>query len=159
MIGRIGSDAAGELVLAELEEHGVEAALARDPDLQTGAAVVFAEPGGTRSVVASRGANARLSVADIPATIQTDALFVSGFALFQSGSSRAASTAVDLFAGDCLGVDLGSPRLAEAARTFRLPAVLFATAEEARALTGAGAEEASITVASVEPSRLPAFCA
>jgi ribokinase len=147
VIGHIGNDAAGELVLAEVQELGISALLARDAELQTGAAVVFAEPDGARSVVASRGANACLAVDDIPARIEADALFVSGFALFQSGSSAAAAAAIERFTGDWLGVDLGSPQLAESARDFHLPAVLFATAEEARALTGAGPEEAARTLA------------
>ncbi len=148
VIGRIGDDTAGGLVLAELEELGVGALLARDAQLQTGAAVVFANAGGSRSVVASRGANAGLSVDDVPATIEADVLLVSGFALFQSGSSDAASAAIDRSTGGLLGIDLGAPRLADAARDFRLPGadrttVLFATAEEAQALTGAEAEEAA----------------
>jgi sugar/nucleoside kinase (ribokinase family) len=147
VIGRIGSDAAGALILTRLEELGIDAALARDAERQTGAAVVFAGPGDARSVVASRGANARLTLVDIPETIEADALLVSGFALFQSGSSTAAAAAIERFTGDWLGVDLGSPRIAESARDFNLPAVLFATAEEAQALTGARAEEAARTLA------------
>ena len=145
VIGRIGDDAAGGLALRELEARGIDAVLARDPELPTGAAVVFrTDP---PSVVADRGANAEFGVDDVPASIDTDALFVSGFALFQSGSSEAASAAIDRFGGGVLGIDVGAPGLAEGARDLRVPSgkqtVLFATAEEARALTGSEPEGAA----------------
>ena len=149
VVGRIGRDPAGDLVLAELAGQGIEATLARDPDLPTGAAVAFAGP----SVVATRGANARFAVGDVPEAIDADALFVSGFALFQSGSTAAASTAVERFAGAWVGIDVGSPDLAAAARDAEIltagrETVLLATAEEARAMTGAEPEEAAHALAS-----------
>jgi 2-dehydro-3-deoxygluconokinase len=149
VVGRIGSDPAGDLVLAELAEQGIDATLARDPDRPTGAAVAFAGP----SVVATRGANAHFAVGDVPETIDADTLFVSGFALFQSGSSAAASTALERFAGNWVGIDVGTPELAVAARDSEIltggrETVLFGTAEEARALTGAEPEQAARALAS-----------
>lgn len=148
IIGRIGSDPAGDFVAASLRELGVEAQLARDPDLPTGVAVSLgAEPG----VVASRGANARFSPEDLPVTIDADVLFVSGFALFQEGSSDAARAALERFTGAWVGVDLGSPRLAAAAREADVGdpgrTVLLATAAEARAVTDAEPEDAARALA------------
>ena len=63
------------LTLADLRNrsaHEVTAKLARDRDLPTGAAVAFPGP----SVVATRGANARFSVRDVPKTIDADALWL-----------------------------------------------------------------------------------
>jgi ribokinase len=150
VVGRVGADPAGDLVLASLAAHGVDAHLARDPELRTGAAVVMLEDG-SLSVVADRGANARLSPADVPEPLEADALLVSGFALFQRGSAAAARSALDHFAGDCAGVDLGSPRLAAGADLdagIEGAHVVFATAEEARAVTGAEPEEAARALAS-----------
>ena len=142
VVGRIGSDPAAELVVAELAELGIEANLARDHDFPTGVAVSLGADPSSPSVVANRGANARLSPEDIPEPIEADALFVSGFALFQTGSSEAARTALDRFAGAWAGIDVGSPTLAAAAREAdfgeagRRRTVVLTTADEARAMTG-----------------------
>ena len=144
VIGRVGSDPAGDLVAASLRERGVDAQLGRDPDLPTGVAVSLgAEPG----VIAHRGANARFSPEDVPGTIDADVLFVSGFALFQEGSSEAARAALDRFVGSWSGVDLSSRSLAASARDVDLSGassrtVLLATADEARAVTDEDPEDA-----------------
>jgi ribokinase len=154
VVGRIGSDPAAELVAAELEQLGIKAHLARDHDLPTGMAVSLGADPSSPSVVANRGANARLSPEDIPDLLEVDALFVSGFALFQTGSSEAARTALDRFTGAWAGVDMSSPTLAAAARdvdfgdTGRRRTVVLATADEARAMTGEEPEEAARRLAS-----------
>ena len=135
VIARVGDDAAGDLVGATLAAAGVDATLARDPQRATGVAVAFED-----AVVADRGANAALAPADIPIELAGDALLVSGFALFQSGSRDAARAALGRFRGNWTAVDLASPRLAN--RDFEAT-VVFATAAEARAMTGLDAEAAA----------------
>jgi 2-dehydro-3-deoxygluconokinase len=153
VVGRVGSDAAGGLVLAELEALGIEAQVARDPTLPTGAAVALGDDATGPGVVAHRGANARFSPEDVPAPLEADALFLSGFALFQEGSSEAAWAALDRFTGAWAGIDLGTPRLAATAagKDFGgaggYETVLLATADEARALTGEEPEKAVRTLA------------
>jgi len=142
VIGRIGKDAGGELVLAGLRARGVAPKLTRDTDLATGVAVSLQE-GETISVVADRGANAALSRDDVPATLEADALLVSGFALFQSGSSEAGQAALARFAGEWAGVDLATPGLAAQADLGFAANVLFATADEAKAATGSDPETAA----------------
>jgi 2-dehydro-3-deoxygluconokinase len=142
VVGRVGSDATGDLIAAALMERGVVARLARDPELPTGAAVAL----GGATVVAQRGANARLSPEDVPDELAAaDALFVSGFALLQSGSAAGARAALERFGGRWAGIDLASPRLAVRAddEVTSGATVVFATADEARALTGAAPEEAA----------------
>jgi 2-dehydro-3-deoxygluconokinase len=142
VVGRVGRDASGDLIAAALSERGVVARLARDPELPTGAAVAL----GGATVVAQRGANARLSPEDVPDELASaDALFVSGFALLQSGSAPGARSALERFRGQWAGVDLASPRLAPLAdgKVTIGANVVFATADEARALTGAAPEEAA----------------
>ena len=151
VVGRIGSDRAGDLVMQELGDLGVDGQLARDADLPTGTAVSLGADPSTPSVVANRGANARLSPGDIPDPLEADALLVSGFALFQEGSAEGARTALDRFACGWAGVDLSTPRLAAAARDVDLGdkrLVLLATADEARALTGLEPEDAARSLAS-----------
>jgi sugar/nucleoside kinase (ribokinase family) len=160
VIGRIGVDLSGDLIAAALADRGIGAQLARDTELPTGAAVALTVGPSSATVVAYRGANARLSPEDIPEVIDAQALFVSGFALFQSGSARAARAALERFTGDWAGVDVASPNLAAAAaeadfyETTRGASVLLATAEEARALTGAGPEDAVRVLA----LRFPVAC-
>jgi sugar/nucleoside kinase (ribokinase family) len=139
VVGRIGADPAGDVVAATLEARGVEAHLARDMDAPTGATVAFGE-----AVIADRGANARFARDDVPRKLEADALLVSGFALFQSGSGEAAEAALKRFDGDWSAVDLASPRLAPQAALGVLRAnVVFATAAEASAATGEEPEGAA----------------
>jgi ribokinase len=126
VVGRVGADAAGDLVVAALEEHRLDVRLARDRELSTGTAVALGD-----SVVADRGANARLSPDDLPSPLRGDALLVSGFALFQDGSRDAALAALEAFDGEWTAVDLASPRLARADFDAR---IVFATRAEARAV-------------------------
>lgn len=145
VIGRVGSDPSADLVAAALAERGIAGQLARDPELQTGATVALGD-----SVVAHRGANARLSLDDIPETLAADVLLVSGFALLQRGSADAAKAALGRFAGRWAAVDAASPNLVADARAEELAAdanVILATADEARALTGAEPEAAARALA------------
>jgi sugar/nucleoside kinase (ribokinase family) len=128
VVGRVGRDPAGDLVVAALEERGVDARLARDEQLPTGTAIALRD-----GVVADRGANARLSVGDLPTPLRGDALLVSGFALFQEGSRDAALAALQRFDGEWTAVDLASPRLARLDFDAR---VVFATRQEAEAVPG-----------------------
>jgi ribokinase len=142
VVGRVGSDPSAELVSAALAERDIAAHLTRDPELPTGTAVALGS-----SVVAHRGANARLSPEDIPERLEADALLVSGFALFQTGSRDAARAALERFRGRWSAVDLASPRLADLEGTTGAN-VILATAEEARAVTGAEPDAAAGALAS-----------
>jgi ribokinase len=126
VVGRIGNDAAGQVVLSTLDAHGIDAGLARDEGLPTGTVVALGN-----AIVADRGANARLSPDDLPSPLRGDALLVSGFALFQDGSRKAARAALERFEGEWTAVDLASPRLANGEFDAR---VVFATEDEAKAV-------------------------
>jgi sugar/nucleoside kinase (ribokinase family) len=128
IVGRVGTDLGGDLVVATLEQSGIDVHLARDDELPTGVAVALSD-----AVVAERGANARLSPDDLPSPLRGDALLVSGFALFQEGSAEAAQTALRQFEGAWTAVDLASPRLARRDFSAR---VVFATRDEAAAVPG-----------------------
>jgi sugar/nucleoside kinase (ribokinase family) len=128
IVGRVGTDSGGDLIVATLEQSGIDVHLARDDELPTGVAVALRD-----AVVAERGANARLSPDDLPSPLRGDVLLVSGFALFQEGSAEAAQTALRQFEGPWTAVDLASPRLARLDFSAR---VVFATKEEAAAVPG-----------------------
>jgi sugar/nucleoside kinase (ribokinase family) len=132
VVARVGSDPAGDLVVATLAASGVAANIARDRELPTGVAVAFGD-----AVVAGRGANARFSADDVPERLHAEALLVSGFALFQEGSREAAEAAFARFDGAWAAVDLASPKLAAGADLADVGAnVVFATGEEASAVSG-----------------------
>jgi sugar/nucleoside kinase (ribokinase family) len=81
LYGRVGDDLPGRMLARALEERGVEPALVVDPSQRTGAVLSVREPG-ERSMVADRGANARLSPEDLPDRLQAAAVLVSGYLLF-----------------------------------------------------------------------------
>ncbi len=138
VLGRVGDDPAGDLVVATLEARGVAAQLARDAELPTGVTISLGD-----AVVADRGANAAFSPSDVPADLNADALLVSGFALFQEGSRDAARAALERFVGTWSAVDLASPQLAAGAELDLGANVVFATAAEAKAVTGLEPEAAA----------------
>ena len=144
VVGRVGTDAAGELVAGVLSSRSIAAELAQDPDLPTGAAIAL----GADTSLASPGASSRLGPADVPDALEADALLVSGFSLFQDSSAPGARAALERFTGKWAAVDLATPRLAAAAvsRLEELAAganVVLATAEEAAAVTGLEPDEAA----------------
>jgi sugar/nucleoside kinase (ribokinase family) len=132
VVGRVGRDPAGELVAAGLEARGIEARLARDAEAPTGIAVAL----GAETSVAFPAASARLGPDDVPDPLEGDALLVSGFSLFQTGSAAGARAALERFRGQWAAVDIASPRLAASAGSMAGANVVLATAEEALALTG-----------------------
>lgn len=149
---RIGDDASGRLVRQALEERGVEAALALDPDAPTGTLLVLVS-GGDRSMVADRGAAARLSASDLPSTIEAGAVLVSGYLLFDPGSeatgraalqrARARRVAVEASTWPLLE-EYGADRFLEATATAD---VLLANEREAEVLAGVPGEEAAAELA------------
>jgi sugar/nucleoside kinase (ribokinase family) len=149
VVGRIGADAAGRLIAAELAGAGVEALLACDPDAATGCAFVI----GGSSVVANPGAAARLSADDVPARLVAGAVLVSGYSLLQPGSTAAARAALTRAKTECLAVDAASSRLIASFGVEQFfeaterANVLLANADEARALTGLEAEHAALALA------------
>jgi sugar/nucleoside kinase (ribokinase family) len=148
LYGRVGDDLAGRLVRAAVEERGVEASLAVDPEFRTGA-VMVAREAWERSMVADRGANARLAPADIPERLEAGAVLVSGYLVFHPGSEPAARSALERAEADHVAVDAASwPLIREMGPGRFLEAisaatVLLANGREAETLAGPGPEQAA----------------
>jgi sugar/nucleoside kinase (ribokinase family) len=149
--GRVGDDLPGRLLTRALEERGVEPALKVDPSSRTGAVLSVREPG-ERSMVADRGANARLSPVDLPERLQAGAVLVSGYLLFHPGSEPAARAALERADAGHVAVDAaswplirdyGPSRFLEATAPATL---LLANEGEAEALGGAPGEDAVPTL-------------
>jgi sugar/nucleoside kinase (ribokinase family) len=144
VVGRIGADAAGEMVRSALDEAGIAAWLAVDPELATGTVVYAAG-----KVVADRGATARLAPADLPADLEAAAVLVSGYVLLHESTEQAGRAALDRARSDWIAVDMAAAQLLARAgpdRALELAGganVLLANEEEARVLTGVDAPAAA----------------
>jgi sugar/nucleoside kinase (ribokinase family) len=132
VVGRVGDDAGGRLLVDALAQHGVETHVARTPAAPTGICVYA---GG--AVAAERGANRGVRPQDLPAVLAAGAVLVSGYLLLQPDSAEAGRAALARAEAPWRAVDAASAELvgrggleAEGAN------VVFADAEEARALTG-----------------------
>jgi sugar/nucleoside kinase (ribokinase family) len=141
LFGRVGDDLPGRLLQTALREHDVEAVLAVDTEARTGAMLVVRD-GGERSMVADRGANARLSPKDLPDRLAAGALLVSGYLFFHPASEGVAVAALARAEADLVAVDAASWPLLEAYGPDRLLAatseitLMLANAREAETLTG-----------------------
>lgn len=150
--GRVGNDLAGRLLRESLEERGVEAALAVDPDARTGA-VMVAREAWERSMVADRGANARLSPQDLPDVLEAGAVLVSGYLLFHPGSEAAGRAALERARARHVAVDAASwPLLRDLGPGRFLDAVapstvLLLNGKEAETLAGPDPEAAAAKLA------------
>ena len=146
--GRIGDDVVGRLLRTELEVRGVEASLVADADAPSGTMLVVFEAG-ERSMVADRGANARLTPADLPAELTAGAVLVSGYLLLQDGAQEAGVEAIRRAVASWVAVEAATWPLIEAIgpRGFQdLTAgatVVLANEREATALTSKGPVESA----------------
>jgi sugar/nucleoside kinase (ribokinase family) len=82
---------------AELEVFGIDAVLIADPDVPTGTIVVMRDADGGRTMYTDRGANVRLTAADVPLSLldDVDALHVNGYALFADEPRAAIVTLIE----------------------------------------------------------------
>jgi ribokinase len=138
VIGRVGDDPAGRLVVEGLAAAGVRPLLAFDRQAPTGA--VVATPHG---IVADRGANAFLRPDDVPDPLRADAVLVSGYVLLHDDSAPAGVAALRRATAPWRAVDVASAHLLERRGRQRFLELadaanaVLATEEEARVLTGA----------------------
>jgi ribokinase len=146
--GKVGTDAPGRILAEALSERGVDAALARDPEVSTGSILVVHQEG-KRSMVADRGANARLTPADLPDRLDAEAVLLSGYLLFHPGSEGAARATLNRAEASHVAVDaaswplirdFGVDRFVEATSAATM---LLANEDEADTLAPSSAEEAA----------------
>jgi sugar/nucleoside kinase (ribokinase family) len=139
--GRVGDDLAGRLIGEALEDRGVGAGLVVDRGSPTGTMLVVREAG-ERSMVADRGANARLSPQDLPPRLVAGAVLVSGYITLHHRSEPASRAAMDRAEARWVAVDAASwPLLEDLGPDGFLKAssganLLLANEREARTLSG-----------------------
>jgi sugar/nucleoside kinase (ribokinase family) len=157
--GCVGADTVGRLLRTELEVRGVEAALVEDPEASSGTMLVVFEKG-ERSMVADRGANARLVPADLPPVLDAGAVLVSGYLLLQGGAREAGLEAIRRSRAEWIGVEAASWPLVEAVGPEGFDelatgaTVILANEHEAEALTSMG----PLTAAHALGERYRAVC-
>jgi sugar/nucleoside kinase (ribokinase family) len=142
-LGKRADDAAGALVAAELERHGVAL---RGPIVsgRTGVVVSLVDADGERSMASDRGAAAELGPDEVDAAWLDgcDVLHVSGYALARTPVADAAERLAGLARARDVAVstDVSAATLVDTAFRDRLgrlrPDVLFATEAEREALGG-----------------------
>ncbi|MEU3270788.1 PfkB family carbohydrate kinase [Saccharomonospora sp. NPDC006951] len=122
LVARVGDDAGGRMMRAELEAAGVDCAFTADPDEATCCVIVLVDGNGQRSMLPDRGANKRLAESDItPAALEGAAhLHLSGYVLLDPSSRQAglAALAAARAAGLSTSVDPQSAALLTDPATF-----------------------------------------
>jgi sugar/nucleoside kinase (ribokinase family) len=137
-VGRVGTDAAGELVRRALHERGVEV---RGPDGGRTGVVVSLASRGDRTMASDRGTAPDLAPRDLdPAWFDCDVLHVSGYSLLREPIASAAQEAAAHARahGAALSVDVSTWTLVDDAFRARLralaPDLVFATEREREAV-------------------------
>jgi sugar/nucleoside kinase (ribokinase family) len=150
VLGRVGEDLAGRLLRDSLFERGVDPVLTFDADLPSGTMLVMVEEG-ERSMVADRGANARLQPDDLPPTLEAGAVLVSGYLFLQDPTTDAAIAAIERARARFIAVEASSWPLLEAFGPERFLALssdagadtVLANGREAEVLTGRSGADAA----------------
>jgi sugar/nucleoside kinase (ribokinase family) len=93
-VGRVGSDAAGQQFIAELDRCHVRHGEMIVDDATTGIVVVLVDKKGERTMFPDSGANGLLSAKDVPPLDGISGVFLSGYSLYNSKTSTVVSEIV-----------------------------------------------------------------
>ncbi|MGH2686330.1 MAG: carbohydrate kinase family protein, partial [Actinomycetota bacterium] len=146
----VGDDPAGSFFEHALAQRGVTPAVTRVSGARTGAMLVVVEEG-ERSMVADRGANARLSASHLPEEIECGSLLVSGYTLLHEATAPAGVAAIRRARADHIAVDAASWPLIRERGPGRFlsdaegATILLANEKEAEIL--GGADDAALRLA------------
>lgn len=154
-VGRVGDDLFGRWLRDDLVAEGVTPALVEDRGRGTGVIQVLVEPGGERTMIPDRGANAFWAEEDAPEELiaRADLLHVVGYVLLDADSRRGALAAVRHARGHGVPISLDpsshAPLLALGVNDFwgliGRVTLLLPNRTEALALAGAATVEAAAT--------------
>lgn len=153
IIGRVGADALGAQLLADLRSDGVDVSLVqRDPDATTGTMFIVVTPDGERTMFGFRGANVHTDPAGISVTGLREArhFHLSGYALLESPQREAAVRVLELAhrAGLSASLDAGLEILIRQADLVRALLsqmdLFFPNLDEAELLAGTRDPEVAV---------------
>jgi sugar/nucleoside kinase (ribokinase family) len=155
-VGRIGADLFGRWLQDDLIAEGVTPALVVDRARGTGVIQVLVEPGGERTMIPDRGANAVWAEDDVPEALiaRASLLHVVGYVLLDAESRRGALQAMRFARAYGVPISLDpsshAPLLALGTDDFwsliGRVTILLPNRIEAQALSGADTPDAAITV-------------
>jgi len=153
-IGRLGDDLFGRWLEADLAAEGVESALTVDAGRRTAVIQVLVEPGGERTMVPDRGANAVWTGEEAPEALiaGADLLHVVGYVMLDAESRRGALEAMRHARAHGVAISLDpsshSPLARLGAEGFlsliRPVTVLLPNRSEARVLGGGDESDAAM---------------
>ena len=86
LVARVGNDAAGQTLLAELKSLKVNSLISINPGEQTGVVVILVDQIGERTMFPDTAANAGLTLEDLPTLEDFNAVYISGYALLNEKS-------------------------------------------------------------------------
>lgn len=86
LVARVGKDAAGQTLLAELKSLKVNSLISINPGEQTGVVVILVDQIGERTMFPDTAANAGLTLEDLPTLEDFNAVYISGYALLNEKS-------------------------------------------------------------------------
>lgn len=81
IVSRVGDDPAGAAIVAEFDALGVDHGDLVIPGETSGVVVVLVDSSGERTMFPDKGANSRLTLADLPDLSRFQAVYISGYAL------------------------------------------------------------------------------
>jgi ribokinase len=149
VVAAVGDDLPGRLLVEELRDRGIDVSTVRAvPDVATGTMLVVHEAG-ERSMVADRGANARLRPSELPETLDAGAVLVSGYLLLQDDTTGAGTEAIRRARSDWVAVESATWPLIEGVGSDRFhrlaegATAILTNEREAVALTGLGPAESA----------------
>ena len=144
LIARVGDDAAGRVVLSELDQYGVSHSNLVIAGAKTGVVIVLVDPLGERTMFPDSGANSGLTVADLPPLEEFTAAYFSGYAFVNPQSREGALQILKevraqgipiFFDPSTVGVLMGVG-LAQVRDWLTLVDVVILNEEEAQFITG-----------------------
>lgn len=144
IVARVGNDSAGTAVLSEFDALGIAYGNAIIPGAQTGVVVVLVDTSGERTMFPETGANSGLSLKDLPSLDGVKVVYLSGYALLDSGSrpgvlemiSKITDAEIPIFFDPATVGGMSEVNISEVRSWLPLMSALFMNEEEATFLTG-----------------------
>jgi sugar/nucleoside kinase (ribokinase family) len=144
IISHVGDDPAGAAIIAEFDALGVTHGDLVIPDETSGVVVVLVDSSGERTMFPDKGANSRLTLADLPDLSGFQAVYISGYALLNPLARDGVLAMIEKIKADGLPIYFDPASVGamkdvtdkELHRWFSMMDVLFLNEEESIYLTG-----------------------
>lgn len=144
IISHVGDDPAGAAIIAEFDALGVTHGDLVIPDETSGVVVVLVDSSGERTMFPDKGANSRLTLADLPDLSDFQAVYISGYALLNPLARDGVLAMIEKIKADGLPIYFDPASVGamkdvtdkELHRWFSMMDVLFLNEEESIYLTG-----------------------